>query len=265
MGADIHLFMEMHNPKTKKWTIVPGPIETCWFCGGTKKIECDDKPEPCWKCRGKGRCRMSWFDGRNYDLFAILADVRNGYGFAGVPTGEGFKPIAKPRGVPKDASSGYKHEVEQWDGDGHSHTYHTLKHLQDYDWDGQRTIKRGVVSLAEYKQWKDKCAKAGKMVNPDSWCSAISGPGLTFIKTDQADALLASGTVSFTEKVVGEGKHQRLIITCEKEYYVEIRWEIPYRDTVSPDWFDRTMKKMEQLASKCGGPNNVRVVCFFDN
>lgn len=33
-------------------------------------------------------------NGRNYDLFAILAGVRNGEGFAGCRIGERFKPIA---------------------------------------------------------------------------------------------------------------------------------------------------------------------------
>lgn len=43
-----------------------------------------------------------WSRPRNYDLFAILANIRNGSGFAGVPTGEGFVPISEPRGIPQD-------------------------------------------------------------------------------------------------------------------------------------------------------------------
>jgi hypothetical protein len=41
---------------------------------------------------------------RNYDWFAILADVRNGRGFAGVSTGEGFNVTAMPKGLPDDIS-----------------------------------------------------------------------------------------------------------------------------------------------------------------
>ena len=41
---------------------------------------------------------------RNYNLFAILANVRNGTAFAGCKTGEGFNPISNPKGVPSDAS-----------------------------------------------------------------------------------------------------------------------------------------------------------------
>src|SRR5215831_1419725 len=40
------------------------------------------------------------FRSRNYDLFAILADVRNGFGFAGVPTGDGWPSLAPDRGLP---------------------------------------------------------------------------------------------------------------------------------------------------------------------
>ena len=44
----------------------------------------------------------SWDFGRSYDCFAVLAGVRNGRGFAGVDTGDGFNPISKPRGLPND-------------------------------------------------------------------------------------------------------------------------------------------------------------------
>jgi hypothetical protein len=43
-----------------------------------------------------------WDDERHYQLFAALADVRNGYGFAGVPYAEWIRPISAPRGLPKD-------------------------------------------------------------------------------------------------------------------------------------------------------------------
>lgn len=93
-----------------------------------------------WEFKGEA------YDGRNYDAFAILADVRNGRGFAGVKTGEGFNPIADPKGVPSDASPEYKEEVESWEGDGHSHSYFTVAELKAYNWN-QTTISSGLVSL----------------------------------------------------------------------------------------------------------------------
>ena len=39
---------------------------------------------------------------RNYLLFSVLADVRNGTGFAGVITYKPVVPISEPRGLPDD-------------------------------------------------------------------------------------------------------------------------------------------------------------------
>lgn len=62
---------------------------------------------------------------RNYYLFSILADVRN--------SGD-VEPICEPRGIPEDASSGYKYMTDRWDGDAHSHSYFTLEELLSVDW-----------------------------------------------------------------------------------------------------------------------------------
>lgn len=83
---------------------------------------------------------LDWlYPHRNYDVFAILAGVRNGRGFAGIKTGDGFIPIAEPKGLPKDMSALVQRESERWGLDGHSHSHLTLKELQDYDWD-QETV-----------------------------------------------------------------------------------------------------------------------------
>lgn len=68
MGTDIHGVFQAFDAETKKWQDIPSEYE----------------------------------QSRHYQLFAVLADVRNGYGFAGVQTGEPVKPIAKPRGLPPD-------------------------------------------------------------------------------------------------------------------------------------------------------------------
>lgn len=101
---------------------------------------------------------VDWaYDGRNYNLFAMLADVRNGRGFAGVYTGEGFNPIADPKGAPSDMSSEIKSACEYWEGDGHSHSWFTVKELLDYDWEQDTVImKAGMyrmdTPLEELKQ-----------------------------------------------------------------------------------------------------------------
>ena len=85
-----------------------------------------------WEAEDYGDGYIHWsnypsclYRGRNYHLFSILADVRS--------YGEG-NAITEPRGVPDDASDAYLYIVEQWKGDGHSHSYFTLTELLEHDW-----------------------------------------------------------------------------------------------------------------------------------
>ena len=68
MGTDIHGVFQRHDEATGQWHDIPS----------------------------------NYAQDRHYQLFAVLAGVRNGTGFAGVVTGEPVKPIAEPRGYPKD-------------------------------------------------------------------------------------------------------------------------------------------------------------------
>lgn len=99
---------------------------------------------------------------RNYDLFAILGDVRNGRGFAGIRSGAGFRSIAPRRGLPPDFQGSpcfegdCRHEEDDptclgWLGD-HSHSWVTLTELDAYPWD-TATIKCGVLTEDEYLTW----------------------------------------------------------------------------------------------------------------
>jgi hypothetical protein len=105
MGCDIHIFAEVKIEG--KWEVVKEKV--------FKGYQDEPTSEP--------------FGFRSYDTFAILANVRNGRGFAGVKTGEGFIPISEPKGLPDDVSEKVKGSAEHWDLDGHSHSYHTLKDL----------------------------------------------------------------------------------------------------------------------------------------
>lgn len=58
-----------------------------------------------WQAKKEGKwvdVASLWDQDRHYFLFSWLAGVRNGYGFAGVPTYTPVKPIAEPRGYPED-------------------------------------------------------------------------------------------------------------------------------------------------------------------
>ncbi len=113
MGCDIHLITEIR--KNGKWERVLEIPET--------------------------------FDKRNYSIFAFLADVRNDWGIKGF----------KPKGLPEDISSltfdkdeddeedYYEIDFREENSDYHSHSWLTLKELQDVDKSDFLYIKVKVI------------------------------------------------------------------------------------------------------------------------
>jgi len=179
------------------------------------------------------------YDGRNYDLFAILADVRNGRGFAGAKTGEGFIPISNPRGVPDDASAVYKNWVEEWDGDGHSHSFHTIRKLVEYPhWDNGAT-QFGVVSESEYKVFKEQGI-------PNSYCSYCSGGGVVHITNQEMDDVI-NGSYPIKDGA---------------EYYTRVQWKEGYKDAAG-NFYTESIPRLKELAGD--DLDSVRIVFFFDN
>ena len=65
------------------------------------------------------------FDFRNYGIFGFLADVRN---YSDIP------PLSTPRGIPSFPSREVSIKIADWDGDGHSHSWLSLKELLDFDY-----------------------------------------------------------------------------------------------------------------------------------
>lgn len=58
-----------------------------------------------WQAKKDGKwvdVESRWDQERHYFLFSWLADVRNGFGFAGVKTYQPITPISGPRGYPED-------------------------------------------------------------------------------------------------------------------------------------------------------------------
>ena len=91
-----------------------------------------------------GECGYSsWDFGRSYDSFAVLAGVRNGVGFAGIDTGDGFKPISKRRGLPEDRHLRNKENYGEY-----GHSWLLVSEILAYDWE-QKTKKRGWIPKAQ--------------------------------------------------------------------------------------------------------------------
>lgn len=257
MGCDIHFYVERRE--AEKWVSCDA-----W------ETEDGDKSVPYGK---------SFYDGRNYDLFAILADVRNGRGFAGSDTGDGFIPIAAPRGIPDDASNEYRGAAEAYGCDGHSHSWFTVAELQAYNWT-QVSAKRGIVNLKELARWKMRKA-------PESWSSGITGTGIKIFDSETGvvavDACISrlkpmaerlswwtlyhvqGGHFGIAPSVKLEPDERALIealyaeLGCTNPHF-KVSWPVSYYEAAGK-FLGETLPRLWRL----GKPEDVRICFFFDN
>ena len=154
-------------------------------------------------------------DQRYYNTFAMLANVRNGRGFAGCWTSTGFPVIHEPRSLPLDLflASLEDHTVHvdktrlvaawNWDGKDtpidshdasrvssitdedstmwlgdHSHSWCTLAELRAFIENVAKkteTFIVGIVTREEYEEHQ----RTGKSY--ESWCSMVSGHGICVV------------------------------------------------------------------------------------
>lgn len=116
MGCDIHLKVEVKMPdgwqELKRQFVVNGKV-----------------------------LEYEWFWERNYSVFAMLADVRNGSEIIPIHDFLGIKM----RGLPSESK-----EEEFWDLHGRSHLYlNELMMLEDLKyWDNLRVVETGVTNLS---------------------------------------------------------------------------------------------------------------------
>ncbi len=283
MGCDIHVFLEKrvfeYDDKERKdgvWVSADTWMRDPTFDAykvrhpnATKEDLAEyfggiDSAMEGWQIPYNGRI----YAGRNYNLFSILANVRNGVGFAGCETGQGFVPIAMPKGLPDDVSPQIKIQSDGWGCDGHSHSWLTLRELLDYDWEGQKTVEYGVVTEEEYKVSKEKG-------QPDSWCGMSFGPTLADVDNETMDKIIS-----------GEKKREMIKDHENKEvsvqYITQVKWESVYADScrfflndtisklkamvsefVSEE--DRERLNLGSLGAMVEKAEDVRIVFFFDN
>ena len=164
MGCDIHLRVEKRGPEG--WRPVEKMVPARY-----PDFEGEMEPE-------------RWFHQRNYDAFAILANVRNGRGFGGELTGEGFDPIAEPRGLPADLWDGYGEG--DWFGD-HSFSWVSARELVELDW-SKTSTHRGLVTASTYHNWRQYDRE--EMRPPKMYCSSVSGAGVRILPSKEVDRLL---------------------------------------------------------------------------
>lgn len=245
MGCDIHIYTEIK--KNNKWKAIK--VKNTWKDFYSERLEIakeEDnkknieyytniiKEEPDLVLEGI-------YDGRNYDLFGILADVRNGYGFASCDTGDGFIPISEPKGLPKDVSLKVQEESDEWDCDGHSHNYFSLKELLDYNWN-QFTNKRGWVSEKEYKTFLEK----GR---PESWSNGIGGGSIVYVSNEEMKHII----------------HNSILKEKDKYYYTQIEWKTFYYESAG-SFYTNTIPQLKKIAEENNVDyDDIRIVFWFDN
>lgn len=260
MGCDIHMKAEFFDESTQSWKVAKQDYEhPCEYCNGTGR---DDRKqdEKCWRCAGTKNCRDDWYEGRNYDDFAILADVRNGRGFAGIRTGDGFNPISQPKGIPEDATEEVVEYLESYGPDGHSHSYLTLKELLDFDWT-QTTGHMGVVSADVYYDWWKRLGKKGF---PATWAGGIHGRNVRNVSNSRMETLFEDGTIPIPSKTPGQLTPELMV---ESKYITTVQWTETYKESASNLWREHgTIPLLQRYAEKKGlKPEHLRICFFFDN
>lgn len=225
MGCDIHMYAE--KLQKGKWVKVGDVFDNPYY-----------EPEGAdYSWNTPKTCHP--YIGRNYNLFAILADVRNGYGFAGCKTGEPMEPIDEPRGLPYDVSKEVKVESDGWGIDGHSHSYFTLGEILAYSWTNKKT-HYGWVTMEDYKTFLEE----GK---PACWCGGVSGGGVRKVSNDRMEELIEKGKEDPKDNI-----------------YTQIEWETEIWEDCR--FFLEEVKKMKDMFEEEGlGVDEVRLVFWFDN
>ena len=177
--------------------------------------------------------------GRCYRFFAFLADVRNGSGFAGCDTGDAVVPIDEERGLPDDPSEDYAGEVENWDGDGHSHSWFTAEELANADWD-QETTERCIIDLDDFPKFMSQ-----KNTDGMSTCGGVSGGKVVILTVGEAASMLANDSTR----------------DSEKSYHVRVEYKRPLKEELQ-GYFDEWLPAVLALHPD---PAKIRVSFFFDN
>lgn len=245
MGTDIHLYVEGKD----RWS--------------------EEKPE---------RWRMlihedAAYGARNYNVFAVLANVRNGYGFAGIDTGDGFKVIAEPRGLPEDISDGVLEEAE--DHGGHDESWLLLSEVLDFDWT-QTTKHRGWVNGTEVLRMLLADEK-----EPYTYCGGVSGRDIQHVSRSQIlerinslgpppkkvkQWLLANKERSFVTPNELEPEVWKFLEPLT-QVYTQLEWPNTYEESCASflKWARGLVDWRNNPAGMRYAPNELRFVFWFDS
>jgi hypothetical protein len=178
------------------------------------------------------------YSGRNYDRFAVLADVRNHHG---------CNPIDHPRGVPDDASYNVRKENERWGMDGHSHSWFSLQELDAFNWDAVAWREERFVGTRRFSADKDQYAPERHV-----FAHAIARHGVRV-----GAARIGLLNILLDAEIVNP-----LVAKAELTHHHTQRVPVTYKEALN--WHDDCLPALRKLAPK-GDASKIRVVFWFDN
>jgi hypothetical protein len=166
MGCDIHVFVEKFDYDKDEWVYVPPPDVKVDYRWGTGN-EVPMAPGGVYY-EDNHAYLVDWFDDRNYDLFALLADVRNG---------AGITPLGFTEGWPRDISETLQKEFIEHTPVHYEHTpvHYRLDHLINQIDTVGGVDRVGYLTEYDFLRWK------ASGIEPETWCGMISGPGIVLI------------------------------------------------------------------------------------
>ena len=230
MGCDIHMVVEVNrNGVWERAGVKRGdtlPPRACSWCDGLGHFE--GRPsDKCYSCKGTKVERGSYSD-RNYTVFSVLADVRND---------GNVTPIAKPRGLPSDATGS-----GDWEYGDHSRSWLLLSEVLAYDWN-QVLEDEGYVDEATFAAWSGVGA-------PENWCAQVSGLSVEHVTNSK-----------MRERIERTKKGGDLVdrIFGKRSFYALCHWTVPLRD-----YCKHFLAFVDSLAP-LGEPSSIRLVFGFDS
>lgn len=214
MGCDIHTYVE--KKEGNHWNALKGKNR---FFGK-------------WEDEEEFTISNWIYDGRNYELFALLAGVRNTYKVT---------PISKPKGVPNDLSNSIMKDYEEWGVDAHSASYYTFEELLNFDGKNKYIEVEGFVGEKGYKTFKEKG-------EPDSYCGNVHGPDVEKVLNCEMERVIKN-------KYPWEQKTM---------FYTALKWKVLYSEIL--EYLLKNIEKYiaEQHIEK-EDYKNYRMVFWFDN
>lgn len=251
MGCDIHSRLEILRPagwngaKADYWECVNTPLfENGWYS--------EDRPLSSWN----QPMLVAPLNDRNYRLFAILADVRNGEKNS-VDNGDWVQPLADPKGVPFDASEEWLKEVEEWGEDLHSASFFTLAELDEHDWDAI-VFNRGYVTEEQYLELRNTNEE------PTGYSGGVGGGSIVTMTAVEYEEHFAAGRIDKIK--VADG-------WSAKRIYVQYQWCTTRRQEMGElEHATEIMRAYQPGANATpenpagvADPHGIRIVFGFDN